>query len=205
LIAAQQKGEPMTALSPLGVPSPGLPHLIARSWSYFLLRGLVAIAFGILIIVWPHVTLIALIWTFGFYAIADGILAIAAAMVSRGERAVPAWWLLLVGALGILVGIIVFCYPGETALVLLTFIAFWSLFRGCAEIAGAIQMRKQINNEWLLILDGAMSVLFGLFLLISPGAGALALLLVIGIYAIVLGALLVGVAMRLRRFQKATA
>jgi uncharacterized membrane protein HdeD (DUF308 family) len=195
----------MTVISPLGgLPSPGLPHLIARSWSYFLLRGLAAIAFGLLILIWPHLSLIVLIWTFGFYAIADGILALAAAVVTRGHGALPTWWLLLVGVLGIFAGIFAFAYPNETALLLLTFIAFWSILRGCAEIAGAVQMRKHIQNEWLLIFDGAMSVIFGICLLMWPGSGALALVLVIGIYAIVLGMLLIGVAMRLRRFQKAS-
>jgi uncharacterized membrane protein HdeD (DUF308 family) len=100
---------------------------------------------------------------------------------------------------GILVGILTFAWPGITALVLLLFIAGWAIATGILQIVAAIRLRKEIDNEWLLIAGGVLSVLFGLILVVQPGTGALALLYVIGFYAILCGILLVGFSLRLRR------
>ena len=109
------------------------------------------------------------------------------------------WWLAIVGLLGILVGILTLAWPGITALVLLLFIAGWAIATGILQIVGAVRLRKEIDNEWLLIASGVLSVIFGLILVVQPGAGALALLYVIGFYAVLYGILLVGLSLRLRR------
>lgn len=171
-------------------------HLLARNWWLLLLRGLVAILFGILAFTWPALTLFSLIILYGAYAGVDGILALAAAL--RGGTVAPRWWLVLVGLLGLGAAAATFLYPGLTALVLLTFIGAWAIARGVVEIVGAIQVRKEIENEWLLILSGLLSVLFGALVLVRPGAGALALVWIIASYAIALGVLLVGFAFRMR-------
>jgi uncharacterized membrane protein HdeD (DUF308 family) len=93
--------------------------------------------------------------------------------------------------------------PGVTAIVLLFFIAGWAIATGVFQIIGAIQLRKEIDNEWLLILGGVISVLFGIGILMAPGAGALALLWVIGICAVVEGVVFVALAFRLKKHVRA--
>ena len=84
--------------------------------------------------------------------------------------------LVVVGLLGIAAGIVTFAWPGITAILLVLFIGAWALVHGIFEIIGAIKLREEIDNEWMLILGGALSVLFGLIVLIAPGAGALGLI-----------------------------
>jgi uncharacterized membrane protein HdeD (DUF308 family) len=141
-------------------------------------------------------TLLSLILLYGAYAGADGVLALAAAV--RGGTVASRWWLVLVGLLSLGAAVATFLYPGLTALVLLTFIGVWAIARGVFEIVGAIQLRKEIENEWLLVLSGLLSVVFGALVLARPGAGALALVWIIAAYAIALGVLLIGFAFRLR-------
>jgi uncharacterized membrane protein HdeD (DUF308 family) len=179
-----------------------LLHALARNWGLLLLRGLCAILFGVLTFLWPGVTLITLVLMYGAYALVDGVLAIAAAIMGNAPTA-PRWWLGVVGLLGVGAGLLTFVWPGVTALVLLFFIAVWALTTGILQILGAIQLRKEIDNEWLLILGGIVSVIFGLLLMIQPGAGALALVSVIGAYALVHGSLLVSFALRVRGHRHA--
>jgi hypothetical protein len=95
--------------------------------------------------------------------------------------------LAIVGIAGIVAGALTFLWPGITAMVLLFFIAGWAIEIGILEIVGAIKLRKEIDNEWLLIAGGVLSVLFGVAILVMPGAGALALVWLIGLYAIIYG------------------
>ena len=178
-----------------------LLRAVARHWWLVLLRGIAAIAFGILAIAWPGVTLLTLIVLYGAYALADGVLSLAAAATDRGGP-VPRWWLVVAGLLGIAAGLLTFLWPGVTALVLITFMGAWALVRGIFEIIDAIRLRKQIENEWLLILAGLLSVLFGLAVLVAPGAGAVALVWLIGAYAIAFGILMVALSLRLRRHRR---
>src|SRR5262249_54331370 len=164
-----------------------LLHALARHWWLLLLRGICAILFGVLTFVWPGITLLTLVLLYGAFALVDGVLALAEAVM--GGAPAPRWWLALVGLLGIAVGILTFAWPGITALVLLLFIAGWAIATGILQIVGAIRLRKEIDNEWLLIASGVLSVIFGLILVAQPGTGALALLYVIGIYAILYGIL----------------
>lgn len=182
--------------TPLAFPVLGL-HALANNWWLLLLRGIAGIVFGILAFAWPGITLLSLIYLYGFYALLDGIFAIVAAI--KGGNMEARWWLILIGILGIAAGLLTFFVPGITALVLTIFIGAWALIHGIFEIVGAIRIRKEIDNEWWLILSGAISVLFGLALLIMPGAGALALIWLIGAYAIIFGGLLVGFAFRLKK------
>jgi uncharacterized membrane protein HdeD (DUF308 family) len=188
--------------------APSLPwhspvlHALAERWWVMLLRGIAAIIFGVLAFAWPGLTLLTLVIIYGAYALVDGVLALVAAFTG-GAKPIPTWWLIVVGLLGIGAGVVTFLYPGMTALVLVVFIGVWSIAHGIFEIVGAIQLRKEIDNEWLLVLAGAMSVVFGIVILMWPGAGALALVWLIGAYAIVFGALLVGFALKLRSHRSA--
>jgi len=188
--------------SPASGPARPMLDAMAKGWWLVLLRGIAAIVFGVLAFVWPGLTLLTLVLFYGAYALVDGIIALIAAF-SGGAKPVPTWWLIVVGLAGILAGIATFMWPGITALVLIVFIGAWSIVHGIFEIVGAIKLRKEIDNEWWLILAGAMSVLFGIVVLVLPGAGALALIWVIGAYSIVFGILLVGLSLRLRKHRPA--
>jgi len=172
-------------------------HALAKNWWLLLLRGIAAIIFGVLAFAWPGVTLLTLILFYGAFALVDGVLAIIAAIT--GGAPGPRWWLAIVGLLGIAAGLLTFLMPGLSALVLLFFIAGWAIATGVFQIIGAIQLRKEIDNEWLLILGGIISVLFGIGVMLAPGAGALALIWVIGTYAMIIGVLFVALAFRLKK------
>jgi uncharacterized membrane protein HdeD (DUF308 family) len=172
-------------------------HALAKNWWMLLLRGVAAIIFGVLAFAWPGMTLLTLIMFYGAFALFDGVMAIIAAIT--GGAAASRWWLAAVGLLGIGTGLLMFMMPGLTALVLLYFIAGWAIATGALQIIGAIRLRKEIDGEWYLILGGALSVLFGVGVMMAPGAGALALLWVIGIYAVIMGVTLIGLAFRLKK------
>ena len=188
--------------SPMFVGHPML-HVLARNWWLLLLRGLFAILFGVLTFFSPGVTLITLVLLYGAYALVDGVLALGAAIM--GGAMAPRWWLAIVGLLGIAAGLLTLFLPGITAIVLLFFIATWAVAIGVMQIIGAIRLRKEIDNEWLLIAGGIVSVIFGAMLLIDPGPGALALIFVIGAYAFLHGILLVSFSLRLRKHAHAMA
>ena len=171
-------------------------YALAKNWWMLLLRGVAAIIFGVLAFAWPGMTLLTLIMFYGAFALFDGVMAIIAAIT--GGAAASRWWLAAVGLLGIGTGLLMFMMPGLTALVLLYFIAGWAIATGALQIIGAIRLRKEIDGEWYLILGGALSVLFGVGVMMAPGAGALALLWVIGIYAVIMGVTLIGLAFRLK-------
>lgn len=170
---------------------------LARNWWLILLRGVLAILFGVLAFVWPGITLLTLVFLYGAFAFVDGGLSLAAAV--RGGTPTPRWWLALVGVFGIAVGVLTLFWPQITAIVLLLFIAAWAIVTGVLEIVGAIKLRHEIEGEWWLIASGVLSVAFGVLLVLWPGAGALAMVLVIGAFAIMLGTLLIGFALRLRK------
>lgn len=174
-----------------------LLHALAKNWWLLALRGLASVLFGVLAFVWPVLTVLTLLYIYAAYVLADGVLALIAAV--RGEGGpMPRWWLAVVGLLGIAAGVLTIALPVLTALTLLMFIGAWALIRGVFEIIGAIRLRKEIDNEWMLILSGALSVLFGAAMLLNPGAGALALVWVIAAYAVASGIILLILAFRLK-------
>jgi len=174
-----------------------LVEALARYWWVVVLRGVLAIALGVLAFVWPVVTLTSLVIVFGAYALVDGVFALLSAV--RGGGAEPWWLLVLEGGVGIGIGVLTLVAPGITALALLFYIAIWAIATGVLEIAAALALRKEIEGEWLLVLGGLVSVAFGALLIARPGAGALAVLWLIGGYAIAFGALLVLLGFKLRR------
>jgi len=178
-------------------PPSSLQHALAHSWWVLALRGAVAILFGILALSWPGLTLATLVLLYGAFAFADGIISLWAAFFGSAKPA-PTWWLIVVGLLGIAAGVVTFVYPGITAVLLVLFIGAWALVHGIFEIIGAIRLRKEIEGEWMLVLSGIVSVIFGALVLVAPGAGALALVWIIAVYAIVFGILMIGLAFRVR-------
>jgi uncharacterized membrane protein HdeD (DUF308 family) len=157
-----------------------------RNWWLFAVRGVLAIVFGLLALIWPGSAMLALVLLFGAFALVDGIFAVAAGIASHGyfER----WWaVLLEGLAGIVIGILTFFWPAMTALALLYFIAAWAIITGIFEIVAAIHFRRVIPGEWAMILNGLLSVLLGVVLFAFPVAGAVGLVWLIGIYAIAAG------------------
>ncbi len=175
---------------------------LADYWWLLLLRGLVAIAFGVVAFVWPGLTLVALTLVWGAYALADGILALWAALAATGGETAKRWWLALGGLAGIVAGLVAFFYTGMTALVLLMFIAAWAIVIGVILIWGAIELHKILDDAWLIGLNGALAVAFGVLLVARPGAGALAVVWMIGWFAVVFGILHIALAFRLRQFKQ---
>lgn len=193
-----------TAQIPASLPDRPMLHALAKCWWLLLLRGIAAIVFGILAFIWPGLTLVTLVLLYGAFALVDGVLSLVAAFTGS-TKPVPTWWLVVVGLLGIGVGAVTFLWPGITAILLVLFIGAWALVHGVFEIIGAIQLRKEIDNEWMLIFGGVLSVIFGAIILIAPGAGALGLVWAIAGYSIVFGILLVALSLRLRSHRHGTA
>jgi uncharacterized membrane protein HdeD (DUF308 family) len=178
--------------------------ILAGNWWALALRGLLAVLFGITAFVVPWLTLAALVLLYGAYALVDGVFAVVASLAGR-TFGTPWWAMLIRGLLGIAIGIVTFVWPGITELALLYIIAAWAIVTGGFEIAAAIRLRKEIRGEWLLVLSGAISVLFGLALMVYPAAGALAIVWLLGSYAIIFGVLLLVLGLRLRSLSQSIA
>src|SRR6516162_5259764 len=174
---------------------------LAENWWLLLLRGLASIAFGVIAFLWPGITLVALTYLFGIYAIVDGLAALWAAFNLSGQAG-PRLWLGLSGGVSILAGIVAFVYTGMTALVLLVLIAVWAIIIGVLQLYAAIQLWKFIDNDWWLILSGLLSVVFGVVLIAFPSTGALALIWVIAWFALIFGCMFVGLAFELKKFKR---
>jgi uncharacterized membrane protein HdeD (DUF308 family) len=168
-------------------------------WWTVVLRGLAAIALGVISVIAPGITFVSLVIVFGIYAIVDGALAL-----SLGWRFPSAMRGAMIGRgiVSIVAGILALVLPQVTALALLFVVAAWAIVSGILEIVMAIQMRKQISGEWLLALEGALSIAFGVLLFLAPLAGAIVIGLWIGAYALVLGGMLVANGLRMRSLQK---
>jgi uncharacterized membrane protein HdeD (DUF308 family) len=177
-----------------------IADVFARNWWLLALRGVAAILFGVLAFILPGITLVGLVLLFGAYALANGILSFALAFKSRRQR----WSLIFGGIISIIAALITFFVPGITALGLVLLIAAFAIANGITEIAAAIRLRKVITNEWLLVLAGVLSIIFGILLSLMPGAGALVLVLWIGAWMIVMGILLLVLAFRVRSWGELT-
>jgi uncharacterized membrane protein HdeD (DUF308 family) len=174
--------------------------VIVLSWWLLALRGVAAVAFGVLAFVWPGITLLTLVFLFGVYALVNGILSLVAAFKApRGTANKGS--LIFLGLLSIAAGLFTFLIPGITALGLVILIAAWAIANGVTEIVAAIKLRKVITNEWLLVLAGVASIVFGILLLLQPGVGALALIWWIGAWAIFMGVLLIILAFKIRHLH----
>jgi uncharacterized membrane protein HdeD (DUF308 family) len=168
-------------------PQPALPMLSGNWWAQ-LLRGIAAMLFGLAALFWPGMTLLVLLVVFAIYAIVDGLLAIVVGIRGSGGRR---WLLLAEGALGLLAGLVILFWPGETALVLVYVISAWAICTGLLKVIMAVSFSRQIENWWLMGLGGALSVIFGVILGSLPGAGLLTLVWLVGIYALILGVALI--------------
>lgn len=166
---------------------------VAENWWAFVFGGIFSLLFGFGVLAWPAMTILVLLIFFGAYLMVDGISSI---LMAFGNR--QWFWYLLGGAVSLAAGAYTFMRPGVTALALLWLIGVWAIVKGIVEIIEAIQIRKEIEGEFFLILAGIISVLFGAWVIARPGAGALAVIWLIAIFAFMRGFLMLGLGFRLR-------
>jgi uncharacterized membrane protein HdeD (DUF308 family) len=176
-----------------------IPQLLLRDlvdhWWVLLLRGILGVLFALLAFAWPGATLLALVFVWGVYAVLGG--AFALYMAYGAGREGQRWWpYLLEGLVGLAAGMVAFISPGITAFALLYLIAAWAILTGVFEVVAAIELRKRIAGEWLLGLSGVLSVIFGILLAIQPQAGAVAVVWILGAYALLFGITLIVLAFR---------
>lgn len=179
--------------------NPGLRPVSRDTWWVLGVRGLLAVIFGVVTLVWPGITLLALVYVFAAYAIVNGLFTIAGAFreANKGSRG----WMIFSGVVGVIAGIVVATWPAITAIVLLWLIGAWFVVTGLLEIIASVHARRRIDSDWSLMLAGVLSVIFGVVLVIWPAAGALSLAWLIGILAIILGVSLFYLAYRVKNIR----
>jgi uncharacterized membrane protein HdeD (DUF308 family) len=156
---------------------------------------------GILAVMMPGITLVSLLMVYGAFTVADGITAIWIGVKARHDQRV--WWeMIAAGVMAILAGLVVSLWPGLTAMIFVVMIGIFAIIRGVLEIIAAIQLRKVIDDEWMLVISGVISILFGGMLVAKPGQGAIAMVLLIGAFMIAIGAMTIGLSLRLRHISK---
>jgi uncharacterized membrane protein HdeD (DUF308 family) len=177
-------------------------ELLCRRWWLVALRGGVAVLFGVLAIAWPSITVLALVLLWGAYTLVDGVASVAIGLSDRSAPGEHRWLYGLLGALGIVIGVLTFLWPTITTMALLVIIAVWAIIAGAMQIAAAIRLRKAIRNEWFLGLAGVASVVLGVLLILQPTEGAIALVIAIATFAVVWGVTLILFGFRLRLIGK---
>jgi uncharacterized membrane protein HdeD (DUF308 family) len=171
-------------------------HCLASNWWLVLLRGFWLILFGVIAFIWPAATLFTLVIFFGAFTVVDGVLAMITAVM--GGTPSPRWWLAIGGLFAIAAGLTALLWPGMTARGFWLIITGWAMATGILEIVGAMELRQELANEWLLAAGGALSVIFGSLLLLKPSLGFLTVILIMRAYAVLHGFLLLLLALRLR-------
>jgi uncharacterized membrane protein HdeD (DUF308 family) len=172
-------------------------QLLTRNWWTLALRGGVAILFGIAAFIWPMATALAFVILLAAFAFVEGVFALVGAFgwgLPGGQRLL----LILLGLLGLAVGIFAVTYPGLAAVTIVLWVGWWAIIAGIIQIVVAVEMRKQIENEWMLVLGAILSVIFGILLLYRPLTGVLTLTWLFGFYAILYGIVMLVLGFRLR-------
>jgi uncharacterized membrane protein HdeD (DUF308 family) len=170
--------------------------ILVGNWWVLALRGVLAILFALVAFFLPGVTATALVLVFGAYALVDGIFALIAGLRAARHhgRSAP---LLIEGVLNLVIGVLVFLWPIAALVTLIYMIAIWAVVTGVVLIVAGIALIRH-SGEWLLILGGIISVLFGIVLFFAPGAGIVALSWWLGFYALLFGIALLVAAFRIR-------
>ena len=176
---------------------------IAQSPATLAIRGIIALIFGVVALMLPVSAFWALVIAFGAYALVDGVSALIAAITRRNRDG--RGWLAVEGIAGIMVGILTFLWPGSTAIALIAFVSAWALVTGALKIVLAIRLRREIHGEWLLALSGVASILLAALIMATPVTATLALIWALGIYAIVLGGLMIALSVRVRHWERGLA
>lgn len=174
---------------------------LTKFWWLLVLRGLVSIGFAVFAFLFPKPAFEALVFVLGVFLLADGLLAVWLGARMRDHD--TDWWVVaLEGALGVGLGLVAFINPELTVAGLVLVLSLWFLVTGVFEIATAVKLRKEIDNEWLLGLAGLVSVGLGVFMLVKPEAGAVSIIWWLGLYAAAFGILMLGLGLRMWRARK---
>ncbi|UKA60634.1 HdeD family acid-resistance protein [Arthrobacter sp. FW306-2-2C-D06B] len=174
-------------------------QLFKGSGTALIIRGIAAVLFGILVVVWPGVSVLAMVILFGVYAVFDGVTNIAHYVTRKRRRSVSQ---LLGGIISVLAGLVAFVWPGITALSLALVIGLWALILGVSQMALAFEVKKTVGSWWLWLITGIVTTVFGLFLVVLPGPGILSLLGLLSSFAVLVGILLIASGAALRRLGK---
>ena len=183
------------------MPGPVIEAL-RRNWWTFIFRGVCAIAFGLFAWFWPGMTLLALLLTWGVLACVNGVVTLASAFARDGHE--PRWILLLEGGVSVLAGVVALAYPRFTALLFLYLLAAWAVLSGIVEVIAAYRLRKELRGEFWLGFAGVLSLLFGVMLILRPGAGALTVVWLIAGYSVLFGVVLIAWGLHLKRLHDAS-
>ena len=167
--------------------------VLTQKWWAVALRGILALVFGIVALVFPGITLVSLAMVFGAYAFVDGAFTIVSAFGHRGREAS---WYVLEGTIGIAVGLATFFFPGIAAQALVFLIGLWAILTGIFEVSAGIEL--PISWNWLLAIAGGISIGFGVVVIAYPASGALAIVWLIGLYALMFGGSLLAFGIWLR-------
>ncbi|WP_141735342.1 HdeD family acid-resistance protein [Oligoflexus tunisiensis] len=172
---------------------------IGRSWTLWLVRGIVALLFGLVALISPFATLTSLVMVAAAFMVVDGIFAFFS-LFSRRDS--PFFWTSFFEALvGVALGVLLLMWPGVALLTFLYVLAAWAVVTGVFEIVSAVRLRKVIEREWALGLAGLASIVFGVAVLVFPGLGMVATSWMLGGYAIIFGVLMMNIAINVRRVQ----
>jgi uncharacterized membrane protein HdeD (DUF308 family) len=178
-----------------------LTSTLSKNWSVLFIRGLIAIIFGVITWFAPSASLSIMLLFFAGYFLFDGILRVWVAWNSKQNN--PYWrWLFVGGVLSVIAGLVTLFAPNVTTILLLYYVAAWAIAIGAVEIFVALKLRAEISGEWLLIITGALSVLFGLYLIFNPSAGIHTLLWLVATYAVLFGALIVLFSLKLKKLAQ---
>jgi uncharacterized membrane protein HdeD (DUF308 family) len=173
--------------------------LFARHWWVLALRGLLALLFGSLALLLPHVTLVFLVVLFGVYAVMDGISSLLTALLASWEKKSHRAFLGAEGAVGLVVGVLTLLWPTLTAAVFFALLVVWALLAGSIMLLNALRLHRTLQGEVVLVLSGLSALAFGMLVLLFPKASILTVAWVIGLYALLAGTMLLVRAFRLRR------
>jgi uncharacterized membrane protein HdeD (DUF308 family) len=176
----------------------GFPSLARKIWIFAIIRGVLAITFGLIALLSPIATAIALAIVIGAYAIINGIFDIIEAIRHRGSSSMVLR--IVLGAVSILFGILVLVWPGMSLAILVIIIGVWAIIIGILQIMSSVRHRAVPNSGWVWgVIGGALSILFGILVLIWPGTGLVTIIWIIGIWAIAWGITLIVLGIQLRK------
>jgi uncharacterized membrane protein HdeD (DUF308 family) len=176
---------------------------LTKNWWLIVLRGVLAILFGLAAFMMPSLAWLALIVLFGTYAILDGVFAMMSGLIS--SKYSPRWWVFfLEGLVSLAAGVIAVLRPDLATAVFIGIIAAWAILTGILEIVAAIRLRREIRNEWMLAFGGFVSLAFGILVFFQPETAGLVITLMIGAYALIFGVLLVVLGLRLKKWNLPT-
>lgn len=181
----------------------GMRELLVENWWVVAIRGVLAVGFGLAMLLLPDVSFEILVLSFGLYVLLDGIFTLVTAFRSIGRQ--TRWWaLILEGLLDLGAGILTFIIPEVSAQFIVILIAIWGVTTGVSEISAAIRLRREIIGEWLLGFGGILSVIFGLLMFVASSFGMIVAIVLISFYAIAFGVLVLLLSVRLWAARRAT-